>query len=227
MLELTLPRAKGRATRILCVGAHCDDIEIGCGGTLLRLLGGLGTWDVTWAVFSADEARTRELRASAQRFLKGARRTQLLAYQFTDSFFPGEYTAIKRTFATLRRLPEPDIVFTHQRGDLHQDHRLLAELTWNALPRPPAARVRDPEVRGWTHDPERARRAERCAGRRQGARAPEELPEPAGQALVPRRDLQRAHAAAGRGGGRGKRMGGRFSRCQAQRGLRAPWAATC
>jgi LmbE family N-acetylglucosaminyl deacetylase len=131
MLELTLPRAKGRATRILCVGAHCDDIEIGCGGTLLKLLGGRGAWDVTWAVFSADQARTRELRASAQRFLKGARRTQLLAYQFTDSFFPGEYTAIKRTFATLRRLPEPDIVFTHERNDRHQDHRLLAELTWN------------------------------------------------------------------------------------------------
>jgi LmbE family N-acetylglucosaminyl deacetylase len=131
MLELTLPRAKGRATRILCLGAHCDDIEIGCGGTLLKLLRGRGAWDVTWAVFCADPARSRELRASAQRFLKGARRTQLLAYQFTDSFFPGEYTAIKRTFATLRRLPEPDIVFTHERGDLHQDHRLLAELSWN------------------------------------------------------------------------------------------------
>ena len=132
MLELTLPRAKGRPTRILCLGAHCDDIEIGCGGTLLKLLA-RGAWDVTWAVFSTDEARARELRASAQRFLRGARRTQLLAYQFTDSFFPGEYTAIKRTFATLRRLPEPDLVFTHERGDQHQDHRLLAELTWNAF----------------------------------------------------------------------------------------------
>ena len=133
MLELTLPRAKGRPTRILCVGAHCDDIEIGCGGTLLKLLAGRGAWDVTWAVFSADEERARELRASAQRFLRGARRTQLLAFQFTDSFFPGEYTAIKRTVATLTRLPPPDIIFTHQRGDLHQDHRLLAELSWNAF----------------------------------------------------------------------------------------------
>ena len=133
MLELTLPRAKGRPTRILCVGAHCDDIEIGCGGTLLKLLGGRGAWDVTWAVFSADETRTRELRSSAQRFLKGARRTQLLAFQFTDSFFPGEYTAIKRTFATLTRLPAPDIVLTHGLTDRHQDHRLLAELSWNAF----------------------------------------------------------------------------------------------
>jgi LmbE family N-acetylglucosaminyl deacetylase len=132
MLELTLPRAKGRPTRILCVGAHCDDIEIGCGGTLLKLLS-QGAWDVTWAVFSADEERTRELRASAQRFLKGARRTQLLAFQFTDSYFPGEYAAIKRTVATLTRLPPPDIIFTHQRAELHQDHRLLAELSWNAF----------------------------------------------------------------------------------------------
>jgi LmbE family N-acetylglucosaminyl deacetylase len=135
MLDLILPSAQRRATRILCLGAHCDDIEIGCGGTLLKLLARAGRWDVTWAVFSSNPRRQRELRTSARRFLRRAANVRLLTYEFRDSYFPGEYAAVKRAFEALKELPPPDIVFTHHRADLHQDHRLLGELTWNAFRR--------------------------------------------------------------------------------------------
>lgn len=133
MLELILPSAQRRATRILCLGAHCDDIELGCGGTLLKLLARGGKWDVTWAVFSSNLQRERELRSSARRFLRRAARVRLLTYEFRDSFFPAEYAAVKNTFESLKDLPPPDIVFTHHRADLHQDHRLVGELTWTAF----------------------------------------------------------------------------------------------
>jgi LmbE family N-acetylglucosaminyl deacetylase len=135
MLELMLPRPQRRPTRILCLGAHCDDIEIGCGGTLLKLLARRGPADVTWVVFSATAKRERELRASAQRFLRGARTKQLLVHGYRDSYFPGAYAAIKDTFESLQRRPAPDLIFTHRRTDLHQDHRLIGELTWNAFRR--------------------------------------------------------------------------------------------
>jgi LmbE family N-acetylglucosaminyl deacetylase len=133
MVELILPAAVRRATRILCLGAHCDDIEIGCGGTLLKLLSRGGAWEVTWAVFSGSRERERELRASARRFLRRAGRARVLTYPFRESFFPADYAAIKETFEALKALPFPDIVFTHQRADLHQDHQLLGELTWNTF----------------------------------------------------------------------------------------------
>ena len=133
MQELLLPPARRRATRILCIGAHCDDIEIGCGGTLLKLLARGGAWDVTWAVFSANRERERELHASARRFLKRAARSRVLTFAFRESYFPAQYAAIKDSFEALKQLPAPDIIFTHQRVDRHQDHRLLGELTWNAF----------------------------------------------------------------------------------------------
>lgn len=134
MLELTPNVARRRGPlRILCLGAHCDDIDIGCGGTLLKLLAGGRPCEVTWAVLSSDEARALELRASARRFLRGATRMNVLTFGFKDSYFPAEYAAIKKSFQTLKDLPPPDLVFTHHRSDLHQDHRIVGELTWNTF----------------------------------------------------------------------------------------------
>jgi len=132
MLELTLPAIARRPTRLLCIGAHADDIELGCGGTLLKLLAQRAC-EVTWAVFSAAPPRGAELQASARRFLRNARRTALIAHTFRDSYFPAAYAPIKDAFLQLQRLPPPDLIFTHHREDLHQDHRLLGELTWNAF----------------------------------------------------------------------------------------------
>lgn len=136
MLELQLPRTKGRSgIRILCLGAHCDDIDIGCGGTLLKILAEARVAEVTWVAFSAPAQRARELKRSAKRFLRNASRASVITHEFRDSYFPGQYTAIKEAFEDLKRLPEADLIFTHHRGDLHQDHRIIGELTSNAFRR--------------------------------------------------------------------------------------------
>lgn len=125
----------GRSSRqrlnILCLGAHCDDVDIGCGGALLALLKQYRSTDVTWVVFSARGERKRELRASARRFLRNATSWRVVTHEYRDGFMPADFRAIKEDFERLKELPQPDVVFTHRREDRHQDHRLIAELTWN------------------------------------------------------------------------------------------------
>lgn len=116
----------------MAVGAHCDDIDIGCGGATLALLEHYAA-DVTWVVFSSNPAREREFRASARRFLRRARSSKLIIHRFRDGYFPAHYALIKEAFETLKQLPAPDLVFTHHRSDRHQDHRVVAELTWNTF----------------------------------------------------------------------------------------------
>jgi LmbE family N-acetylglucosaminyl deacetylase len=134
MLEITLPihRAK-RPFHILCLGAHCDDIDIGCGGTLLALLGKSKAINVSWVVFSGTSQREKELRASAKRFLQRAAGHRVEVFGFRDGFFPGQFTEIKDAFESLKGLANPDLVFTHHAADLHQDHRIVAELTRNTF----------------------------------------------------------------------------------------------
>jgi LmbE family N-acetylglucosaminyl deacetylase len=130
--SLILPRSGRRPFRILCLGAHSDDIEIGCGGTLLHLLAGQRA-SVDWAVFSASGTRATEARRGAARFLRGAVRSRVVLHAYRDGFFPAEWERIKESFETLRSEVEPDMVFTHFRDDRHQDHRVLADLTWNTF----------------------------------------------------------------------------------------------
>lgn len=119
----------GRPARLLFLGAHSDDVEIGCGGSILRLLAERPT-EVCWVVFSATGDRAREAEGSAQEFLAGAVRTDIRILEFTDAYFPSCSADIKRAFEALKSF-EPDAIFTHAGHDLHQDHRLLSELTWN------------------------------------------------------------------------------------------------
>lgn len=118
---------------VLLLGAHCDDIEIGCGGTILRLIREYPNLSVHWVVFSSDVEREREARKSASAFLEGAAKAEVIVKEFRISFFPYVATEIKGYFEDLKRTVQPDIVFTHGRSDLHQDHRTLAELTWNTF----------------------------------------------------------------------------------------------
>lgn len=121
----------GAIKRVLCLGAHADDIEIGAGGTILTLLAARGDIEVHWVVFSALGARAAEARESASRFLDGCDAPQIDLFDFRDGFFPYIGGQIKERFEELKALSSPDLIFTHQRDDLHQDHRLIAELTWN------------------------------------------------------------------------------------------------
>jgi LmbE family N-acetylglucosaminyl deacetylase len=128
-----LPLHPAPLRSILCLGAHADDIEIGCGGTLLDLLARHCGVHVHWVVLSARDERAREAAASAPKFLAGAASHQVVLKTFRDTFFPGQYVAIKEFFEELKQQVAPDLVFTHRREDLHQDHRLTAELTWCAF----------------------------------------------------------------------------------------------
>jgi len=118
---------------ILCVGAHADDIEIGCGATLLHLLARKHPIEVHWVVLGARDARAAEAKIAAELFLSGADRHEVEIKGFRDSYFPFDGKAIKEYFHDLAGRVRPDLIFTHRREDLHQDHRLVAELTWCAF----------------------------------------------------------------------------------------------
>jgi LmbE family N-acetylglucosaminyl deacetylase len=119
--------------RVLCVGAHCDDLEIGCGGTILKLAERENPPVFTWVVLSSDAVREREALQSVQRLLPNIPATRIFIKKFRDGFLPYEGALVKETFEELKALVSPDLVLTHYRGDLHQDHRLVSELTWNTF----------------------------------------------------------------------------------------------
>jgi LmbE family N-acetylglucosaminyl deacetylase len=131
MLPLMMAQAPDTPLSVLCLGAHSDDIEIGCGATLLTLLGRHSQLRVHWVVFSGGGARAREASKSARLFLRGAAEQQVLLHEFRDGFFPYCGAEIKEKFEELKQGVQPDLIFTHCRQDRHQDHRLLNELTWN------------------------------------------------------------------------------------------------
>jgi LmbE family N-acetylglucosaminyl deacetylase len=128
MIEFPFP-SRGR---VLCLGSHSDDIEIGCGGTLLKLVRASPKLEVTWVVFSAEGARKREAEGSAKSFLAKAARAQVRVESFRASYFPFQAEQIKEVCESLKSI-QPDVVFTHFREDRHQDHRVVSDLTWNTF----------------------------------------------------------------------------------------------
>ena len=130
MLSLNLPSAP--VLRVLCLGAHSDDIEIGCGGLILSLLRAGRSLEVDWVVFSAAGRRADEARTGATLFLEGAKQSRVRLHDFRDGFFP-HTPAIKDAFETLKAETRPDVVLTHYRDDRHQDHRVLSDLAWNTF----------------------------------------------------------------------------------------------
>jgi len=116
--------------RVVVVGAHADDIEIGCGGTILRLAAERRV-DVTWVVLTAPDLRSQEARRGAEAFLDAADRSEVVVCDFRDGYLPHGATPVKELFDDLGRRLDPHLVLTHTRSDLHQDHRLVCELTWN------------------------------------------------------------------------------------------------
>ena len=129
MLELQI----GALRSMLCLGAHCDDIEIGAGATILKLVAAHSGLRVHWVVFSSTEERAAEARASAADFLRGAASADVQMKTFSDGFFPAEGQAIKQYFEELKARVTPDLVLTHYRDDRHQDHRTISDLTWNTF----------------------------------------------------------------------------------------------
>ncbi len=126
LLDLT------RVRRLLCLGAHCDDIEIGAGGTILRLAESHPQLEVRWVVFCGENpVRAKEARRSAGLFLAGVCKSEVTVYGFRDAFLPFQGELVKETFEELKSSFAPDLILTHHDDDRHQDHRLVSQLTWN------------------------------------------------------------------------------------------------
>lgn len=133
MLELAghLPSAAG--ARVLCIGAHCDDIEIGCGAALQVLTRARREVIVDWVVLSGTPQRRQEAGNALRRLVRPRQRGEVRFGAFPDGFFPAHYGPIKEFFESLKRLPNPDVVFCHERADRHQDHRIVNEMVWNTF----------------------------------------------------------------------------------------------
>jgi LmbE family N-acetylglucosaminyl deacetylase len=132
MLKLELSKLD-RQLKILCLGAHSDDIEIGCGGTILRIADEVPEVQFYWVVFSGDEKRRKEADESARLFLENAFSKEIVVHNFRESYFPFVGALIKDYFEKLKDEFSPDLIFTHYDNDAHQDHQLISSLTWNTF----------------------------------------------------------------------------------------------
>ncbi len=117
---------------VLCLGAHCDDIEIGCAGALVELQQRFPAVNFVWVVFSSDEEREAETRAAAAKLLD-SERCRLEFHRFRGSYLPSQAVDVKDAFESLKSRIAPDLIFTHFLADRHQDHRVVGELTWNTF----------------------------------------------------------------------------------------------
>jgi LmbE family N-acetylglucosaminyl deacetylase len=133
MLSLGFEHFAPPIHHVLCLGAHCDDLEIGCGGTVLKLVEGRNPPAFTWVVLSSDATREAEALGSAEALLRRAPASRIIIRKFRDGFLPYEGPLVKEAFEELKALVSPDLILTHHRDDLHQDHRLISELTWNTF----------------------------------------------------------------------------------------------
>ena len=134
--------------RVLCLGAHSDDVEIGAGATTLRILREAPDVEIKWVCFSGNDKRHEEARESFELFTKYAATKSLSLHTFTDTLFPAQHVEIKRKFEELKSF-DPDLVLTHYRDDRHQDHRTISELTWNAFR---AHQIWEYEIPKWDGD---------------------------------------------------------------------------
>ena len=134
MLSLNLLQNAKSRLKVLCLGCHSDDIEIGCGGTVLQWLSSHKNLEIVWVVFSSGGSeREKEARTSAALFLEQAKKKEVIIKDFRDGFFPFDGTNIKTVFEDELKKTSPDVILTHNGKDAHQDHRQIAELTWNTF----------------------------------------------------------------------------------------------
>jgi len=132
MMKLSLLRHGSDSINVLCLGAHSDDIEIGCGGTLLQLKKLHRNIQFHWVVFSAAGVRGREAKSAAGLFTSNSQ-AEVDLKEYRDGFFPYFGAEVKDSFEQVKSRIKPDLIFTHWGGDAHQDHRLVSELTWNTF----------------------------------------------------------------------------------------------
>ena len=133
MTPIQFAREKGKGLKVLCLGAHCDDIEIGCGGSLLKLINSGMVEEVQWIVFASNPKRKKEAEHCAGLFLKGLENQKVTVLDHRDAFLNFSALEIKEYLESVKGAFDPDLIFTHYRDDRHQDHRLISDLTWNTF----------------------------------------------------------------------------------------------
>jgi LmbE family N-acetylglucosaminyl deacetylase len=128
MLPLLLPPSGDQSLRILAVGAHPDDIEIGAGGTLLSLAATRPELRAHVVVLTGSPDRQDEARNAADAFLPTAKLSVEL-HQLSEGRLPANWERIKDVLETVAREGgPPDIIFAPSAKDAHQDHRTVAEI---------------------------------------------------------------------------------------------------
>nr|WP_238718331.1 PIG-L deacetylase family protein [Petrachloros mirabilis] len=115
------------------MGAHSDDIEIGCLGTLLTLINRYPRVAITWVVLGAANERSQEALESASIILKQVAEQKIIIQGFRDGFLPYLGIEVKDFFEELKQSITPNLIFTHYRQDRHQDHRFISDLTWSTF----------------------------------------------------------------------------------------------
>ena len=133
MLPVNFGEKDNEVKTFLFLGAHCDDIEIGCGGTIQKLVRSYPNSNYHWIVFSSNANRKSEAQSSATDYMAGITQKNIVINEFKNGYFPQEWANIKDYMEKLKSQVRPDVVFTHYRNDLHQDHRVVSELTWNTF----------------------------------------------------------------------------------------------
>jgi LmbE family N-acetylglucosaminyl deacetylase len=153
MLGLRPAVGEARPLKVMCLGAHADDLEIGCGASVLHLLREWPDAQCTWVVWSGEGERKEEAERAARELLGHTRPGTIVVEQFRDGFFPDQWALIKSRFESLKQGPSPDLIFTHHRSDRHQDHRVIAELTWNTWRNHLILEYEIPKYEGDLHTP--------------------------------------------------------------------------
>jgi len=133
VLALTLGSPRNRRLEILCIGAHCDDIEIGCGGSLLALQKQYPQCRIHWLVLTSIPSRRQEAMTAMKKLVRVAARGNVRICELQDGFLPACFADAKTQFEAMKRLVDPDLIFTHHEFDRHQDHNLASEMTWQTF----------------------------------------------------------------------------------------------
>lgn len=133
MSPLNLSPVRGRDLEVLCIGAHCDDIEIGCGGTILALQQRHANCRIHWLILTSNAARRAEALTGAEALVQPSARGEVRICELPDGLLPAHFAEVKSEFEGLRRVIEPDLIFTHHGRDLHQDHSLVSQVTWQTF----------------------------------------------------------------------------------------------
>lgn len=132
MLAVSLESLKNGG-QVLCLGAHCDDVEIGCGATLVDLCQRYPGITIHAIVFCSDDQREAETRRCMSQLLGDTVNVMLNFANFRDGYLPYMAADVKDFLVATSRGIKPDLVFTHSRQDLHQDHKLVGEITYQVF----------------------------------------------------------------------------------------------